>query len=598
MSDEAASGPTPNGEKSEEEGSKSTVEAADAVQSNDQPEHNEEKTEGPEEGCQYQEEKLGISILSHHEICRRASSASEGNSCAAAAAMSSDEDVQRQANMSLGTPVNLKKKKIPGRETTSLLSSSSARSLFFFKKSSSIHKIGHYRNKYGVTTYKETPTNTLMCSIQLGLHNSIGGLASKPILDLLMVHFNAIDSQDFPTVGTSFTPAHDYGDFTFKTYAPLAFRHFRAQFGIDVSDFMISICNEALRELSNPGASGSIFYLTHDDEFIMKTVQRKESKFLQHLLPGYYMNLIQNKQTLLPKFFGLYCYENLFHRRSIRIVVMNNLLPSCIAYHEKYDLKGSTFKRFASPKERTKKSPTLKDLDFLKNHPDGLLLEPEVHISLMESIRRDTTLLESFAIMDYSMLLGVHNIDEELRCKKAKGTELAQENMDTLDETPDITSAEESEPTGTSEASGKNTLDVTQPGASTPSTKRHLDRKLSAPASAVSRRKEFSLIASNDDSPTRYGDVTYDVPPGGIPAQNSNGDRLLLFIGIIDVLQSYELRKKMEHSVKSLMADGDTVSVHRPSFYATRFRSFMTDSIFKCDVSKRRSRNVSIHESS
>ena len=28
-----------------------------------------------------------------------------------------------------------------------------------------------------------------------------------------------------------------------------------------------------MRELSNPGASGSIFYLTYDDEFILKTVQ-------------------------------------------------------------------------------------------------------------------------------------------------------------------------------------------------------------------------------------------------------------------------------------------------------------------------------------
>ena len=36
--------------------------------------------------------------------------------------------------------------------------------------------------------------------------------------------------------------------------------------------FQVSLCNEAMRELSNPGASGSIFYLTNDDEFILKTV--------------------------------------------------------------------------------------------------------------------------------------------------------------------------------------------------------------------------------------------------------------------------------------------------------------------------------------
>ena len=61
----------------------------------------------------------------------------------------------------------------------------------------------------------------------------------------------------------------------------------------------MSICNEPMRELSNPGASGSIFYLTQDDEFILKTVQHKEAEFLQKLLPGYFMNL---NQVPIPSF--------------------------------------------------------------------------------------------------------------------------------------------------------------------------------------------------------------------------------------------------------------------------------------------------------
>lgn len=54
-------------------------------------------------------------------------------------------------------------------------------------------------------------------------------------------------------------------------------------------NIQMSMCSAPLRELSNPGASGSIFYLTDDDEFIIKTVQHKEGEFLQTLLPGYYM---------------------------------------------------------------------------------------------------------------------------------------------------------------------------------------------------------------------------------------------------------------------------------------------------------------------
>lgn len=44
--------------------------------------------------------------------------------------------------------------------------------------------------------------------------------------------------------------------------------------------------------------------------------------------------------------------------------------------------------------------------------------------------------------------------------------------------------------------------------------------------------------------------------PGGIPARSEKGERLLLFIGIIDILQSYRLKKKLEHTFKSIIHDG------------------------------------------
>ena len=68
---------------------------------------------------------------------------------------------------------------------------------------------------------------------------------------------------------------------------------------------------------------------------------------------------------------------------------------------------------------------------------------------------------------------------------------------------------------------------------------------------------------------------------GGIPAKNKKGENLLLFIGIIDILQSYRMLKKMEHFWKSLIHDGDTVSVHRPGFYAKRFQSFLFERVFR-----------------
>ena len=94
-----------------------------------------------------------------------------------------------------------------------------------------------------------------------------------------------------------------------------------------------------------------------DDEIICKTVSHKESKFLQEILPAYYLNLHQNIRTLLPKFFGFFCYS--CNTKNVRIIVMKNLLPSGLEMHHKFDLKGSTYKRKASRKERNKNHPTL-----------------------------------------------------------------------------------------------------------------------------------------------------------------------------------------------------------------------------------------------
>ena len=43
---------------------------------------------------------------------------------------------------------------------------------------------------------------------------------------------------------------------------------------------------------------------------------------------------------------------------------------------------------------------------------------------------------------------------------------------------------------------------------------------------------------------------------GGIPARTANGQKLSLYVGIIDILQSYQLRKKLEHTFKAVLTDG------------------------------------------
>ncbi|KAI6225395.1 PIPK domain-containing protein [Aphelenchoides fujianensis] len=399
------------------------------------------------------------------------------------------------------------------------------------KEGSTKHKekIGHRRiDRQGEVSYKRVPTNALMGAIQLGISNSIGSLASRPLRDLLVQDFDVIETVAFPTDGSTMTPSHAYGDFRFKTYAPLAFRYFREIFHIQAADFLQSLCTQPLRELSNPGASGSIFYVSADDKFIIKTVQHKEADFLCKLLPGYYMNLQQNPRTVLPKFFGLFCYQSL--GKNIRLIVMNNLLPQSVRMHQKFDLKGSTYKRFASRQERQKPSPTLKDLDFNEEFPNGITLDPKTYDILMNIIERDCLVLESFKIMDYSFLIGIHNIDLEAQ---ASGVEEDEEAAP-----PEPLDPEEEQ------------------------------RQL------TERTEAWRALQLDFNAKQRH------YAEGGVPARNQKGERLLLFLGIIDILQNYRLFKKLEHTWKSILHDGDSISVHNPSFYAERFQTYIGKHVF------------------
>ena len=56
-------------------------------------------------------------------------------------------------------------------------------------------------------------------------------------------------------------------------------RHLRELFQVDPANYMLAICgDDALRELSSPGKSGSFFYVTQDDRFMIKTVKKSEVK--------------------------------------------------------------------------------------------------------------------------------------------------------------------------------------------------------------------------------------------------------------------------------------------------------------------------------
>lgn len=95
--------------------------------------------------------------------------------------------------------------------------------------------------------------------------------------------------------------------------------------------------------------------------------------------------------------------------------------------HTKYDIKGSSVDRAATIKEKEKNLPTYKDNDLVS---DGRLIQlgSEAKRLFMEKLTRDVTFLCDLKIMDYSLLIGIHEIKPQQVNSNLNNNE--QENQD------------------------------------------------------------------------------------------------------------------------------------------------------------------------
>jgi len=127
-----------------------------------------------------------------------------------------------------------------------------------------------------------------------------------------------------------------------------------------------------------------------------------EAQLLLQILPKYYQHFLDNKTTLLPRFYGCHGVR-VPHGEIVTVVIMGNVFCSPVTIHEQYDLKGSTVNRYAG----MDKDPTLKsgmDVDLKRR----LKLAPYRKEQFLIQISKDALFLASLNIMDFSLLLGFH----------------------------------------------------------------------------------------------------------------------------------------------------------------------------------------------
>jgi 1-phosphatidylinositol-4-phosphate 5-kinase len=254
-----------------------------------------------------------------------------------------------------------------------------------------------------------------------GIRVSVSRTNAKIDRPLTDADFETKQKSTFDITGNELVPSAKY-DFKFKDYAPWVFRHLRALFRLDPADYLMSLTGKyILSELGSPGKSGSFFYFSRDYKYIIKTIHHAEHKFLRKILKDYYNHVTDNPNTLLSQFYGLHRVKMPYTGRKIHFVVMNNLFPPHRDIHQTFDLKGSTVGRNYK-EEDLEKNPraTLKDLNWLrrKQHLELGLQKKKLFLQQLE---KDVRLMQKLKIMDYSLLVGVHDVqkgnEENLRGK-------------------------------------------------------------------------------------------------------------------------------------------------------------------------------------
>ncbi|KAI8921298.1 hypothetical protein DFJ77DRAFT_523832 [Powellomyces hirtus] len=390
-----------------------------------------------------------------------------------------------------------------------------------------------------------------MYDMLTGIRVAVSRCQAKPSRVLVKEDFKACHKMTFDFAGTELTPSSRY-DFKFKDYAPWVFRCVRDAFNVDPAEYLLSLTGKyVLSELGSPGKSGSFFYYSSDYRYIIKTIKKAEKKALMGFITWYYEHCRTNPDTTLCRILGLHRVK-LKGNRKLHFVVMLNVFPPNKDIHEMYDLKGSTVGR-EFPEELAKDDPraVLKDLNWMARGRK-LQLGPAKSTLLVDQLEKDVEFLIKHKIMDYSLLVGIHDL------KRGNTENIRDKTLAVYEPNP--------------EAGLSRQLTVASLMMSRPS--RDMKRLVSE---TEPQQLGASSAALPTEAPSERAACVFYGDDGGFRSSDENNEPtdFLYYIGTIDIFTTYDLTKKVEHFWKSFSYDPAMISAVNPRAYGVRFMAFM-----------------------
>jgi len=412
-------------------------------------------------------------------------------------------------------------------------------------------------NIIGTPIKKDHVHYILMLDMLNGIRYSVQRCNASTPRDIYLKDFKAKHKIALDVYNNELLPSSKYY-YKFKDYAPRVFRSIREICKISSEDYLMSLTGKyMLTEMDSPGKSGSFFYYSQDYRFIIKTVHHSEHKYLLKILRNYYMYLKKNPNTLICKIFGLHRVK-IQHGKKIHFIVMENIFPPDKDIHEKYDLKGSLVGRCTSEKEQSSnKLVVLKDLNWIKNERK-IYLGKEKEKILLKQLEKDVNFLTENNVMDYSLLVGCHNLN------KGNKENIRDSTLSIIEPNPE--SLNKKFETKRTNKSKKDPMAMALARAMAETEPVSLETSSSTLPESIPKVKKHFIFYRDD---------------GGFRATDENNIELqeIYFLGIIDIFTNYNMKKKIENICKSVISDKKNISSVKPSFYAKRFLNFIEKSI-------------------
>uniref|UniRef100_A0A0B7AWQ2 1-phosphatidylinositol-5-phosphate 4-kinase n=1 Tax=Arion vulgaris TaxID=1028688 RepID=A0A0B7AWQ2_9EUPU len=333
--------------------------------------------------------------------------------------------------------------------------------------------------------------------------------------------------------------------FKVKEYCPIVFRNLRERFGLEDVDYMNSLTKQQPISCDSAGRTGTRMLMSRDKRYFIKTLISEEVEMMHHLLKQYHQYIVEcHAQTLLPQYLAM--YRVTVNDVETYLVVMRNVFSPRLSIHKKYDLKGSTVDRSASDKERLKELPTFKDNDFL-NDGARILIGSEQRKKLLDTLQSDVDFLSSLNLMDYSLIVGIHDRDQE----DESGISFAMPSGADEEEQDE----EEAEPGG-SIVGGGDQVDFGDD------------------ADGISPPDSPQPITP---MPQFTGELDPDLEHYGIHSNPESGKMEIYFMALIDILTKYGVKKRTAQAAKTVKhGAGAEISTVHPEQYAKRFMDFVS----------------------